>query len=75
MHHNLDWLRDLNVAYDASTFDTDPFEPQPQGAGTIFPFRVAGDGTRPGYVEMPYTLAQDFTLFVLMQEPDIEIWK
>jgi hypothetical protein len=28
---------DLNIEYDASTFDTDPFEPQPDGVGTIFP--------------------------------------
>jgi glycosyltransferase involved in cell wall biosynthesis len=40
MHHNLEWLGDLDVAYDASTFDTDPFEPQPDGVGTIFPFWV-----------------------------------
>src|SRR4029077_9333129 len=29
MLRNLDWLHDLDVQYDASTFDTDPFEPQP----------------------------------------------
>lgn len=40
MLHNLDWLHSLNVVYDASTFDTDPFEPQPDGVGTIFPFWV-----------------------------------
>src|ERR1035441_4719507 len=40
MLHNLDWLHQLNVQYDASTFDTDPFEPQPQGRNTIFPFCV-----------------------------------
>src|ERR1019366_7716861 len=40
MLHNLDWLHRLNVQYDASTFDTDPFEPQPQGRNTIFPFWV-----------------------------------
>jgi len=28
-----------------------------------------------GYVELPYTLPQDFTLFVLMQEKTIDIWK
>jgi hypothetical protein len=26
-------------------------------------------------VELPYTLPQDFTLFVLMKEKDIAIWK
>src|SRR5258708_3530840 len=107
MLHNLEWLHDLNVLYDASTFDTDPFEPQPDGVGTIFPFwvpRVAaagcglslpqtdfntssarignhnGDsGLTPeeasgGYVELPYTLCQDSTLFVLLREPDQKTW-
>src|SRR5512134_1695163 len=75
MHHNLDWIHDLDIEYDASTFDTDPFEPQPDGVGTIFPFRVNGNSIRPGYVEIPYTLPQDFTLFVLMREKSIDIWK
>lgn len=75
MYHNLEWIHDLDIEYDASTFDTDPFEPQPDGVRTIFPFRVNGNSTRPGYVEMPYTLPQDFTLFVLMREKDIDVWK
>ena len=40
MLHNLDWLHDLEIEYDMSTFDTDPFEPQPDGRNTIFPFWV-----------------------------------
>ncbi|MDB6169043.1 MAG: hypothetical protein JWM88_1907 [Verrucomicrobia bacterium] len=108
MHHHQAWLHDLNVRYDASSFDTDPFEPQPDGAGTIFPFWVpAPDGnghghqgtrfivdlvptpTRPsssplpyapvpnreGYVELPYTLPQDSTLFMLLEEKTSEIWQ
>jgi hypothetical protein len=75
MHHNLEWIHDLNIEYDASTFDTDPFEPQPDGTGTIFPFWVQGNSARNGYVELPYTLPQDFTLFVLMKEGNIDIWK
>lgn len=81
MHHNLEWQHDLEVLYDASTFDTDPFEPQPGGAGTIFPFwvepptdRRGGADARPGYVELPYTLPQDSTLFRLLQERDIGLW-
>jgi hypothetical protein len=79
MFHNLEWLHELNVLYDSSTFDTDPFEPQPDGVGTIFPFwvpncrREAGlDGK--GYVELPYTLPQDSTLFLLMRERTTDIW-
>lgn len=75
MHRNLDWIRDLNIEYDASTFDTDPFEPQSDGVGTIFPFRVEDDGEKKGYIELPYTLPQDFTLFILMKEKTPEIWK
>ena len=75
MHHNLEWIHDLDIKYDASTFDTDPFEPQPDGVGTIFPFWVQGNNNQKGYVELPYTLPQDFTLFVLMKEKNIEIWK
>lgn len=75
MHHNLEWLHDLNIEYDASTFDTDPFEPQPDGIGTIFPFVVRSNSSQKGYVELPYTLPQDFTLFIIMKEKSIDIWK
>ncbi len=103
MLHNLDWIGDLNVLYDASTFDTDPFEPQPDCAGTIFPFwvprlapsvvlsskanengLVASDyssiphSAQPyfggGYVELPYTLPQDSTVFLLLRERHPDIW-
>jgi glycosyltransferase involved in cell wall biosynthesis len=74
MRHNLRWLDDVNVLYDSSTFDTDPFEPQPDGVETIFPFWVSQDGQH-GYVEMPYTLSQDSTLFILLKENSIDIWK
>jgi len=73
MFHNLEWLQDLDVLYDASTFDVDPFEPQPDGAGTIFPFWVQGNGSK-GYVELPYTLPQDSTLFLLLREATIDVW-
>jgi peptidoglycan/xylan/chitin deacetylase (PgdA/CDA1 family) len=75
MYHNLDWIHDLNIEYDASTFDTDPFEPQPDGIGAIFPFWVQYDFENKGYVELPYTLPQDSTLFIFIQEKDIGIWK
>lgn len=77
MLHQLDWLHDLDVLYDTSTFDTDPFEPQPEGSHTIFPFLVKPevDIGRPGYVELSYTLPQDSTLYLMMRERTPEIWK
>src|ERR1035441_289422 len=101
MLHNLEWLHELDIEYDMSTFDTDPFEPQPQGRNTIFPFWVPRPGEsrkqkvesrnpqeagslafslqpsalpRTGYVEMPYTLPQDSTLFLLLGERQPDIW-
>lgn len=75
MHHNLEWIHDLEILYDASTFDTDPFEPQPDGVDTIFPFWVAKGGGNGGYIELPYTLVQDFTLFTVLQQRTIDLWK
>jgi hypothetical protein len=74
MLHNLRWQSELEVLYDASTFDTDPFEPQPDGVGTIFPFWVPGRAGWPGYVELPYTLVQDSTLFLLLRKKTIAVW-
>jgi glycosyltransferase involved in cell wall biosynthesis len=99
MLREMGWLEDLNIQYDASTFDTDPFEPQPDGTGTIFPFWIPRSKSgiwdhRPvtrymgsvqpsasslelsesGYVELPYTLAQDSTLFLVMRESTPAIW-
>lgn len=75
MHHNLEWMQALDVEYDLSTFDTDPFEPQADGVGTIFPFVVTRQDNTPGFVELPYSLPQDHALFVILQEKDIGIWQ
>ncbi|WP_226895649.1 hypothetical protein [Luteolibacter marinus] len=75
MFHNLEWLKSLEIEYDASTFDTDPFEPQPDGAGTIFPFRVEDGTSGRSYIELPYTLPQDATLFLVLREKTNDIWK
>ncbi len=74
MHHNLKWLHYLDVDYDASTFDTDPFEPQPEGVKTVFPFWVE-DPVGHRYVELPYTLVQDLNLFCVLKEEGVSIWK
>ena len=75
MQRELEWLHDLDIAYDTSTFDTDPFEPQPEGVHTIFPFWCGAPDGKSGYLELPYTLPQDSTLFVVLEEKGIDIWK
>jgi glycosyltransferase involved in cell wall biosynthesis len=81
MLHKLDWLHQLAIRYDMSTFDTDPFEPQPEGRHTIFPFFIARpqadhhtNGSGEGYLELPYTLPQDSTLFLLLRHESSEVW-
>lgn len=75
MHHNLDWIHMLDIKYDASTFDTDPFEPQCDGCIKIFPFWVHNGALGRGYIELPYTLPQDFTVFILMCDLKGRIWR
>lgn len=86
MMRNLDWLHRLDVRYDASTFDTDPFEAQSDGTASIFPFWMSAGEDHPfrklepvpnnlgGYVELPYTLPQDSTLFLVLREQSPRIW-
>jgi hypothetical protein len=76
MHHNLSWINALDVDFDMSTFDVDPFEPQRCGLGRIFPLWVEPvTPGHPGFVELPYTLPQDFTVFVLLRERTTAIWR
>lgn len=69
VHRNLQWLQNLNIKYDLSCFDYDPFQPFPGGTGSIWPF-IAGK-----FVELPYTLPQDHTIFFILKQNDISIWK
>ena len=75
MLRNLNWMHALDITHSTSTFDTDPFEPQPDAVGTIFPLWIKNSSSSSGYVELPYTLPQDFTLFTLMREKSCKIWK
>lgn len=69
MHRNLEWLQELNIVYDASCFDYDPFQPFPGGTGSIWPF-IAGK-----FVELPYTTPQDYVVFNFLRRTDISIWR
>ena len=75
MLSNLRWVADLDIKYSCSSFDTDPFEPRPFGVATIFPFRVTNISKSKSYIEMPYTLPQDHSLFIILKEKDITTWK
>ena len=67
-HRNLDWLQALDIEYDSSCFDVDPYQPMPGGVGAVWPFMFGR------FVELPYTLPQDHTLFVVRGECDASTW-
>ncbi len=69
VHRNLRWLQMLDIEYDASCFDYDPFQQFPGGTGSIWPF-IAGR-----FVELPYTLPQDHTVFYILKQKNISIWR
>jgi peptidoglycan/xylan/chitin deacetylase (PgdA/CDA1 family) len=68
MHRNSDWMPEIGSSYDTSFPDTDPFEPQPGGCCSIFPFFLDD------MVELPVTLVQDHTLFEILREHSIARW-
>ncbi|MEZ6088025.1 MAG: hypothetical protein R3C05_08375, partial [Pirellulaceae bacterium] len=68
VHRNLTWLQQLNIQYDASCFDVDPFQAMPGGVGSPWPMIVGR------FVELPYTLPQDHTLLIALGETTPRIW-
>ena len=63
-----EWMQALNIEYDLSFFDADPFEPIPGGTMSIWPFFLGH------FVELPYTLVQDYTLTSILKETSPRIW-
>jgi hypothetical protein len=62
------WLQALDVEYDASFFDTDPYQPVPGGTMSLWPFFLGR------FVELPYTLSQDCVLDSILHQRTPEIW-
>lgn len=63
-----EWITRLSFDFDCSFSDSDPYEPQPGGTCSVFPFFLAH------MVELPYTMPQDHTLIHLLHRSPIEIW-
>lgn len=68
LHRNWDWMPLLGFDYDSSFPDTDPYEPMPGGCCSSLPFFIGN------LVELPVTLPQDHTLFVILQHRDETVW-
>jgi peptidoglycan/xylan/chitin deacetylase (PgdA/CDA1 family) len=63
-----EWISRLSFDFDCSFSDSDPYEPQPGGTCSVFPFFLAH------MVELPYTMPQDHTLIHLLHRSPMQIW-
>lgn len=69
LYRNLDWLRKLDFAYDMSVPNVGHFEAQRGGCCSVMPFFVGK------MVELPVTTTQDYTLFNILNQYTIDVWK
>jgi len=67
-HRAWNTMSSLPFEYDSSYPDTDPFEPQPGGCCSWLPYFNGP------LVELPITMPQDHTIFVILRHPDGRIW-
>jgi hypothetical protein len=67
-HRNPEWMQSLEIEYDSSFFDTDPYETIAGGTMCIWPFFCGR------FVELPYTLVQDHTLFETLGQRTPQVW-
>jgi peptidoglycan/xylan/chitin deacetylase (PgdA/CDA1 family) len=63
-----EWITRLSFDFDCSFSDSDPYEPQPGGTCSVFPFFLAN------MVELPYTMPQDHTLIHLLHRSPMQTW-
>jgi len=66
---NAEWMTAMQLSYDSSYPDTDPYEPQPGGCCSIWPYFLGS------MVELPLSLPQDHTLFEILQHRDVAVWQ
>jgi hypothetical protein len=63
------WYDALNIAYDMSVPNVAHLDPQRGGCCTVMPYFL-GD-----ILEIPVTTTQDYTLFNILKDYSIELWK
>ena len=69
LYRNLDWYGELDFAYDMSVPSAGHLEPQAGGCCTVMPYFVGE------LLEIPVTATQDYSLFHILQQYSIALWK
>ena len=69
LYRNLEWLADLDFSYDMSVPNVAHLDPQSGGCCTLFPYFI-------GHIlELPVTTTQDYSLFHIIGQYSIDLWK
>jgi hypothetical protein len=69
LYRNADWYDALDFVYDMSIPNVAHLDPQRGGCCTVFPFFVGK------MVELPLTCTQDYTLFHILNDYSIDLWR
>jgi hypothetical protein len=69
LYRNVQWLNSLRFDYDMSIPNVAHLDPQRGGCCTVFPYFV-GD-----ILEIPVTVTQDYTLFHILRDYSLDLWK
>lgn len=69
LYHNLDWYGALNFSYDMSVPNVGHLEAQRGGCCSVTPFSVGK------LLELPVTMTQDYSLFHILNDYSINLWK
>jgi peptidoglycan/xylan/chitin deacetylase (PgdA/CDA1 family) len=67
-YRNPEWMQEVPADYDSTFPLSDPYEPQPGGCCSIWPYFLGS------LVELPYTMPQDHTIFTLLGEKTPALW-
>ncbi len=69
MYRNQEWFQALDISYDMSVPNVAHLEPQRGGCCTVMPYRIGK------ILELPLTMTQDYSLFHMLGDYSIDLWK
>jgi hypothetical protein len=69
LYRKPEWYDSLNFSFDMSIPNVAHLDPQRGGCCTVMPYFIGN------ILELPVTTAQDYTLFHLLNDRSIELWK
>jgi len=69
LYRNSDWLRALRFEYDMSVPNVAHLDPQRGGCCTVFPYFIDE------ILELPLTTTQDYSLFHILNQHSLDLWK